>query len=197
MISDEIYRRISYDAPAPSLLDLATRARPARDRGRRREGVRDDGLADRLGDRAARARRGDDRPSSRTPRRTPRAVSQHAALAALSDRAPPSRRSRRWSRSSARGAMRWWPSSRRSRALGYVPIRPARSTCTCASRRRARRGIPAATSPQALLEKHDVAIVPGSAFLTPGWVRLSYAAPREQVLTGVRRLIALWRERRG
>ena len=27
-----------------------------------------------------------------------------------------------------------------------------------------------------LLEKHDVAVVPGAAFLTPGWVRVSYAA---------------------
>ena len=49
---------------------------------------------------------------------------------------------------------------------------------------------------KALLEKHDVAVVPGSAFLTPNWVRLSYAAPREQVLEGVRRTIALLSERR-
>jgi len=41
-----------------------------------------------------------------------------------------------------------------------------------------------------LLEKHGVAIVPGAAFLTPEWVRLSYAAPTEQVLEGVRRLVA-------
>jgi aspartate/methionine/tyrosine aminotransferase len=40
-----------------------------------------------------------------------------------------------------------------------------------------------------------VAIVPGSAFGTPSWVRLSYAAPRDQVLTGVRKLIELYRER--
>jgi len=49
---------------------------------------------------------------------------------------------------------------------------------------------------KSLLEKHDVAVVPGSAFLTPNWVRLSYAAPREQVLEGVRRTIALLSERR-
>jgi aspartate aminotransferase len=48
-----------------------------------------------------------------------------------------------------------------------------------------------------LLEKHDVAVVPGAAFLTPEWVRLSYAAPLEQVLTGVQRLIAAYRERLG
>ena len=44
----------------------------------------------------------------------------------------------------------------------------------------------------ALLEKHDVAIVPGAAFFTPDWVRLSYAAPSEQVITGVERLVELY-----
>jgi aspartate aminotransferase len=44
-----------------------------------------------------------------------------------------------------------------------------------------------------LLEDHDVAIVPGSAFLTPGWVRVSYAAPINDVLEGARRLVGLWR----
>jgi aspartate aminotransferase len=41
-----------------------------------------------------------------------------------------------------------------------------------------------------LLDDQGVAVVPGSAFLTPNWVRLSYAAPIETVLEGVRRLIA-------
>ena len=44
----------------------------------------------------------------------------------------------------------------------------------------------------ALLEKHDIAIVPGSAFFTPDWVRLSYAAPKEQVILGVQRLVELY-----
>ncbi len=44
----------------------------------------------------------------------------------------------------------------------------------------------------ALLEQHEVAIVPGAAFFTPDWVRLSYAAPREQVITGVQRLVQLY-----
>jgi aspartate aminotransferase len=43
---------------------------------------------------------------------------------------------------------------------------------------------------QRLLETAGVAVVPGSAFLTPEWVRLSYAAPTEHVLEGVRRLVA-------
>jgi aspartate aminotransferase len=48
-----------------------------------------------------------------------------------------------------------------------------------------------------LLEEHEVAIVPGSAFLTPGWVRMSYAAPIDDVVEGTRRLVSLWRETRG
>jgi aspartate aminotransferase len=47
---------------------------------------------------------------------------------------------------------------------------------------------------QQLLERHEVAIVPGAAFLTPDWVRISYAAPLEQVVTGVHRLIAAYQE---
>jgi aspartate aminotransferase len=49
---------------------------------------------------------------------------------------------------------------------------------------------------QRLLEDHEVAIVPGSAFLMPGWVRMSYAAPIDDVVEGTRRLVGLWREMR-
>jgi len=41
-----------------------------------------------------------------------------------------------------------------------------------------------------LLEELNVAVVPGAAFHSPEWIRVSYAAPREQVLEGVRRIIA-------
>jgi aspartate aminotransferase len=47
---------------------------------------------------------------------------------------------------------------------------------------------------QHLLERHDVAVVPGAAFYTPDWVRLSYAAPLDQVVTGVQRTVAAFRE---
>ena len=42
-----------------------------------------------------------------------------------------------------------------------------------------------------LLEEHGVAVVPGAAFRTPGWVRLSYAAAQEAVVEGVRRIVRL------
>jgi len=32
-------------------------------------------------------------------------------------------------------------------------------------------------------------VVPGVAFRTPEWIRMSYAAPAEQVMEGVRRMI--------
>lgn len=47
-----------------------------------------------------------------------------------------------------------------------------------------------------LLEEHGVAVVPGAAFRTPGWVRASYAAPQGEVVEGVRRAVALWSDLR-
>lgn len=47
-----------------------------------------------------------------------------------------------------------------------------------------------------LLDEHEVAVVPGSAFLTPGWVRMSYAAPIADAVEGTRRLVQLWRAMR-
>src|SRR5262249_37589812 len=44
---------------------------------------------------------------------------------------------------------------------------------------------------QRLLEESDVAVVPGDAFHTPDWVRVSYAARQEDVIEGVRRMVAL------
>ena len=44
-----------------------------------------------------------------------------------------------------------------------------------------------------MLEDHGVAIVPGAAFGTPGWVRLSYAAAEADVLEAMRRLVSAYR----
>jgi aspartate aminotransferase len=45
-----------------------------------------------------------------------------------------------------------------------------------------------------LLEQAGVAIVPGSAFGTPDWVRVSYAAEQSQVEEAMRRLVAAFRD---
>jgi aspartate aminotransferase len=47
-----------------------------------------------------------------------------------------------------------------------------------------------------LLDEHGVAVVPGAAFRTPDWVRVSYAAAERDVVEGVRRLVRLWKELR-
>lgn len=41
-----------------------------------------------------------------------------------------------------------------------------------------------------LLEECDVAVVPGAAFRSSEWIRVSYAAPAEHVMEGMRRIIA-------
>ena len=48
-----------------------------------------------------------------------------------------------------------------------------------------------------LLEEKGVAVVPGAAFKTPSWVRMSYAAPESDVVEGVRRTLTLWSELKG
>lgn len=49
---------------------------------------------------------------------------------------------------------------------------------------------PGTTFAARLLEDHDVAVVPGVAFQSPDWIRVSYAAPAEDVIEGVRRIVA-------
>jgi aspartate aminotransferase len=41
-----------------------------------------------------------------------------------------------------------------------------------------------------LLEEYDVAVVPGAAFMTPDWIRVSYSTDLAQVETGVGRIVA-------
>ncbi|MDQ4080859.1 MAG: pyridoxal phosphate-dependent aminotransferase, partial [Gemmatimonadota bacterium] len=53
-----------------------------------------------------------------------------------------------------------------------------------------------ATFARRLLDEHEVAVVPGSAFRMPGWVRMSYAAPIADAVEGTRRLVQLWRAMR-
>jgi aspartate aminotransferase len=48
-----------------------------------------------------------------------------------------------------------------------------------------------------LLEEEGVAVVPGVAFKTPEWVRASYAAPQDQVVEGISRVVRHYRARTG
>ena len=47
-----------------------------------------------------------------------------------------------------------------------------------------------------LLDDASVAIVPGAAFGTPGWVRMSYAARLEDVVAGATKTLDMWRKLR-
>jgi aspartate aminotransferase len=48
---------------------------------------------------------------------------------------------------------------------------------------------PGSTFAERLLKEAHVAVVPGVAFRTPEWIRMSYAAPAEQVVEGVSRVV--------
>jgi len=188
IVSDEIYRAISYDGPAETLLALAD------DRGGPRVVVVD-GLAKtfamtgwRIGWSIA------PRPlaasmaalqSHTTSNAT--TLSQHAALAALT--MPEAER--------ASQSMVAEFKLRRDRALaelksaGIEVLEPAGAFYLFI-----RVGDVSSADPDPgtrfahrLLEELEVAVVPGAAFGTPEWIRLSYAAPIEDVLEGVRRVV--------
>jgi aspartate aminotransferase len=50
---------------------------------------------------------------------------------------------------------------------------------------------PGARFAAALLDAHQVAVVPGSAFLTPAWIRASYATTEAIAVDGVQRIVRL------
>lgn len=180
VISDEIYRRIAYGVEAPSVLELA---------GDRDRLIVVNGVAKayamtgwRIGwaiaPKAVSAAM--NALQSHTTSNAA-AVSQHAALAALTDTA----------------------AADVEIAAMVATFRERRDACVALlDRARAvyvrpdgafylyvRVGDGTAFASK-LLEEQGVAVVPGAAFLTPEWVRLSYAAPTEQVVEGVRRLVA-------
>lgn len=191
VIADEIYRRISFEHEAPSALQVA----PALDNL-----VVVDGVA------KAYAMTGWRVGWSIAPRALTKAmtafqshatfhtasVSQYAALAALT---------RRGEADAAIVEMVAQYRVRRDAALRVfagVPslplIRPAGAFYFYFDVSAAFPGHPEAGSAFAarLLEEEGVAIVPGAAFRTPDWVRVSYASPEREVVEGVTRAVRLW-----
>jgi aspartate aminotransferase len=187
VLSDEIYRRISYNGIAASVLDLSSR----RDRL-----IVIDGVAKayamtgwRIGwtiaPRAVSAAMGALQSHTTSNAAAP---SQHAALEALTNL------------DEAEKAISVMVAEFRARRdaivkeMGAAPrlefVYPEGAFYLYANVATPRGGDGTAFA-AALLERHEVAIVPGAAFFTPDWVRLSYAAPREQVITGVQRLVQL------
>ena len=177
VIVDEIYAELAYDGMRDQVAARA-RARPARahrDRRRREQALCDDRLPRRLD-----ARR---RARSRARARRCRARRRRAWPPCASSRRRPRSRARR-SRSS-----RCAPRSQRRRDLLIARLsrdpgaaraasRAARSTCSSRSTSCSGAAGLADDTDVAnfLLERARVAVVPGSAFHAPGYVRLSYAA---------------------
>jgi aspartate aminotransferase len=189
IISDEIYREITYDGPATSMLQVA----PDLERL-----VVVDGVAKafampgwRIGwsissigaARSMAALQSHVTSNAAT-------ISQHAALAALSD-GP--------AEASARATMLGQFRQRRDaaaailRAAGVEFVEPQGAFYFFI-----RVGQTSANDPEpgtrfatALLESKLVAVVPGIAFHAPEWIRLSYAAAIDDVTEGARRVVAL------
>ncbi len=185
VISDEIYRRITYTGTAPGAFDVASR----RDRL-----VVVDGVAKayamtgwRIGWTVAPAevsRTIAALQSHTTSNAT--TVAQHAALAALTLGEPVER------------AVRAMVAEFRARRDAALPILRAAPELTVLPPEGAFYfflRVPGGGSDAGgafsarLLESEGVAIVPGSAFRTPDWVRVSYAADRALVVEACRRIV--------
>jgi aspartate aminotransferase len=183
VISDEIYLRIAYERPAPSALSLVPD-------GNRERLVLVSGVAKsfamtgwRIGwsiapkavSKTMNALQSHTTSNAAT-------VSQYAALAALTDTKAADAaiaqmvRTFRERRDAAMAVLD---------AAGVTYVRPDGAFYLYV---RVGNGDEFATR---LMDTHGVAVVPGSAFLTPEWVRLSYAAPTATVVEGVKRLASM------
>jgi aspartate aminotransferase len=193
VISDEIYRRISYEQKAPSALQVAPSLENL---------VVVDGVA------KAYAMTGWRVGWTIAPRALTKAmtafqshatfhtasVSQYASLAALT---------RREEADAAIASMVAEYRARRAAALKVfdtVPelplVRPAGAFYFYFDVAAAFPGheAPGSAFASRLLEEQGVAVVPGAAFQTPSWVRVSYAAPERDVVEGITRAVKLWSE---
>jgi aspartate aminotransferase len=188
ILSDEIYRAISYEGEATSLLSVAA----DRERLVVVDGVAKSlamtgwrigwSIAPRTLTRALSALQSHTTSNAATP-------SQHAAHAALTNSAAACEATAamvaefRRRRDVAHGMLRAADIEFvEPRGAFYLYVRVGESTTADPE--------PGTTFARRLLEERDVAVVPGAAFHTPEWIRVSYAAPADHVTEGVRRIIA-------
>ncbi len=186
VISDEIYLRIAYEGDAQSALEIA----PTRDNLIVINGVAKAYAMTgwRIGWSIA--------PVAVTKAMTafqshttsnPSSVSQYATLAALArrDEADAAVHSMvqafRERRDAVVAALSAFPSVRYVHPAGafyvYVNVEGFRGAAD-----------PGAAFAAAVLEEYGVAVVPGSAFLTPGWIRASYATTQSVAVDGLTRV---------
>jgi aspartate aminotransferase len=187
LVSDEIYRAISYDEPATSVLEVS----PSLDRL-----VIVDGVAKsfampgwRIGwsVSTAGAARAIAALQSHTTSNAA-TISQHAALAALSD--PAAEQAARTQMVSAFRRRRD-AALRLLREAGVEMLEPQGAFYFFIRVGPATPDDPAPGSrfAEVLLESDGVAVVPGAAFHAPEWIRVSFAAADADVLEGISRLI--------
>jgi aspartate aminotransferase len=192
VISDEIYREISYEASAPSLLDAARDEPLLRQRLIVIDGVAKSyamtgwrigwSIAPQSVARAIRAFQSHTTSNAST-------LAQHGALCALSSR----------DQSDAAIATMVGAFRRRRdaaaetlREAGVDFIEPCGAFYLFVRVPARFGGADAGTAfARELLDSHDVAVVPGAAFRTPEWIRISYAAPMEDVYVVIRRVVEL------
>jgi aspartate aminotransferase len=186
VIADEIYMRIAYDGPAASVLSVA----PTRDNLIVINGVAKAYAMTgwRIGWSIA--------PLAVTKAMTAfqshttsnaAAVSQHAALAALAQveaaDASVSHMVKEFHRrrDAVLNVLRAFPSVRYVRPAGafylYVNVDGFEGAAD-----------PGSAFAERVLERENVAVVPGSAFLTPAWIRMSYATTEATAVEGITRI---------
>ncbi|MCU0647226.1 MAG: pyridoxal phosphate-dependent aminotransferase [Gemmatimonadaceae bacterium] len=190
VLSDEIYQRIAYEAPAPSVLDVVDR----RDRLVVINGVAKAyamtgwrigwTVAPRAVTQAMTAFQSQVTSNANT-------IAQYGTLAALTQEAE------------AEAAIATMVAQFRRRRDGALAILGASSDIrlvhpagafylyldVSAFAARAGDAEPGFAFAQHLLEHDNVAAVPGGAFHTPAWLRCSYAAPESDVLEAMRRIV--------
>lgn len=194
VISDEIYRHITYNDYAASALGVA---------GRGDRLVVVDGVAKAwamTGWRVGWAIAPPEVASAMTAFQShatfhTSSISQHAAVAALT---------REEQSASAIAAMVATYRDRRDRAVRILEsepalryVRPDGAFYLYVDVASGRNGDDDGTTFAARLldDGGGVAVVPGIAFRTPRWIRISYAADTEDVVEGVTRIVDLWRSR--
>ena len=188
VISDEIYRRIAYNGDAPSMIEVA---------GDNERIIIVDGVAKAFamtGWRIGWAVAPKDIAKAMTALQShttsnASSVSQHAAVAALTDRQQADRAVAdmvaqfQKRRDDALAVLRTDPSLRVIEPDGafylFMRVADLEGESEDAGSEFAAR----------MLDDHNVAVVAGSAFLTPEWVRVSYAAPGAQVQTAMHRIL--------
>ena len=196
VVTDEIYEHLVYDGVETGSMPVLVPGarRPLRRRQRRRQDLRDDRLAGRLDDRPDRRGQGRDQPA--VARHLQRRQRLPAGRAGRRDRRPV--RGRR-----DEGGLRPAPQDDRvdaerdrrrrlpdaARRVLRLPVGqgPARQGV-----RRPGRSTTSAELAELILDEAEVAVVPGEAFGSPGYLRLSYALGDDDLVEGVTRLQKLF-----